>query len=546
MIHALKKMCPGSYYDRASDTWRVLATRQVEFAAWQERFRDHASVVPDPANRYNQIPPLPALETSHNLLLPPFPYQENGMAYILQKKRVLVGDQPGLGKTLQAIGAITMANAFPCIIICPATLKENWRLEWLKWTGKRAMILSDRYKTSWTAFYEAKMCDVFIVNFESLEKYFVLGYDKPGCAEDRGKLKLVRFRENIHLFKSAVVDESHRCRNPDTRQSKLTAGILRGKHYRILLSGTPMVNTPMDLWSQLCLLGSHKIFGDEKQFIARYVKVGAMRKPANLDELHYYLHLNCFYRREKSEVAKDLPPKLRQVLYCELSNRKEYDKAENDFVNYLEEVKKCTPSEIATKLRGAFMVKLGILKQIAARGKLDTVSDYVDSVIGAGEKLILFCNLKEMIHAICERYPHCLTIYGEDTLPQRQVAIERFQKDSAYPLIICNFKSGGVGVTLTAASRVGFIEQPWHFADLEQCEDRAHRIGQQSKDVIENIQCTNFLGINTMDDFCYEKVMEKKSVHDAIMGTSESARMEVLNNLLNLFKKRRVKVQEGF
>ena len=122
------------------------------------------------------IPDLPKLTVPHGLLLEPYEYQKEGIAYALQHKRCIFGDQPGLGKTLQAIGTVTIAKAYPCLVVCPAALKINWQREFKKFAGKQAIILDDKNKSSWQRFYEQKkadgtaLCDIFITNYESLKK----------------------------------------------------------------------------------------------------------------------------------------------------------------------------------------------------------------------------------------------------------------------------------------------------------------------------------------------------------------------------------------
>lgn len=552
MVEDMKALAEkrGCFWDRSGKRWRVVKFRRPDLEAFKKKFGYQEEEVVQEAERFAAIDPLPELAQDIPLLLKPFEYQKRGIAYCLDRLRVLIGDQPGLGKTLQACATVFAKDAFPCLVICPNTLKENWKREWMKVTGLRAMILADSIKTSWPTYYKVGMANIFIVNYESLEKYFVEGYDKPPAGEEHeaGKLKYIQFRENIKLFKAVIVDESHRCKNPSTRTAKLVAGITAGKDIRLLLTGTAVVNSPKDLYSQLCILGRQTFFGKtQAEFVRRYCEVGPKRKPGNLKELNYYLNKYCWYRREKHEVLKDLPPKVRQVMWCDLTNQREYDKAENDFIAYLQEIKRCTPEEQTRKLRGGFMVKMGILKNISALGKLETVREYVEEITGSGQKVILFCNLIEMCHKIASMWPErCLIINGEVPVDQRQGIVDKFQEDPFFDIIVCNHRAGGVGITLTAASEVGMVEEDWTFAINEQCEDRAHRVGQRSKDELESIRCTYFLGKDTIDDYIHhEIVMVKKDIADAVHGSTEMVMVEHVNKLLDLFaKKRQVKKEE--
>lgn len=549
-VETLKKAVPRAWWEHDQGVWKATKFWKKQLEVWMAQFQSPDVVAAQPPQRYDAIPPLPELTREIPLLLEPFHFQKQGIAYILEKRNTLIGDQPGLGKTGQAIAAVYAENLFPCLVICPNTLKENWRREWEKWTGKRAMILSDKVKSLWHRYWEVGMFDIFIVNYESLEKYFVLGYNKPppGKEKEEGRVKYIKFRDTICSFQSLIVDESHKCKNERTRQTKLTAGISRGTgmKMRLCLSGTAMVNGPADLWPQLVILGQHYRFGTKDEFVARYCEVGPSRGPGNLKELNYYLNMIGYYRREKRDVLKDLPPKVRTVWYCDITTRKEYDVAEQDFIHYLQEVKQCSPEEQARKLRGGFMVKMGILKNISARGKLNEVRQYVENITEAGEKVVLFGYLKTMVHEMAAMFSKPLVINGDISMADRQRAIDLFQTDASYNGISCNTESGGVGLTLTAASRVGIVEEPYTFASVEQCEDRVHRVGQRGmSEGLESIESTIFLGKDTIDEYVhFDIVMRKKDVQDAVLGAKNQDRMEVVDGLLKFFKSRNEKQQK--
>lgn len=541
MVKNFKKQFSGAAWDRDNKYWKVPNGYAVPLRQWFDK-----NTKPKPelrVSRYKEIPPLPELTRKIPLLLEPRDYQAKGIAYGLEKRRFLNGDAPGLGKTVQSIAVVFAEQSYPCLIVCPNTLKMNWVKEWAKFTGKRAMIMSDKVKTSWHVYHEVGMCDVFICNFESLFSMFVLDVKKPpvGKEHEAGKLKYFEFRPTISKFKSIIVDESHKLKNAATRTAKIAMGLAVGKDIRILLSGTAMVNGPKDLWPQLCILGLHREFGSEEDFVARYCKVGPAKRPGNLEELNFHLRRLGYYRREKKDVLKDLPPKVRNIWYCDISTRKEYDKAEKEFIQYLEEVKMCSPEERATKLRGGFMVKMGILRNISARGKMAEVIDYTEAITGNGEKVVLFAILKEIVTGMAKEFKTDLMIYGDIPLVARDRYVERFQNNPKDKVIVCNTKSGGVGLTLTAASRVGIVEEPYTFADLEQCEDRVHRIGQKGlSEGLESVESTIFIGKNTIDEYVHEDiVMRKKDVQDAVLGANDGTKMEIVDGLLKFFQLRK-------
>lgn len=471
------------------------------------------------------IPPMPTLDVPHGLLLEPYEYQKEGIAYALRHKRCILGDQPGLGKTLQAIGTVTIARAYPCLVICPAALKINWQREFKKFAGKQALILDDKNRDTWQRYVEMKCCDIFITNYESLKKFFVLAV-KPDA---RLTMKSITFDPRINLFKSVVIDESHKCKSTKTQQSKFVEGICRGKEYILELTGTPVVNDNTDLIQQLKIMGRLEDFGGYKNYVERFCN--GPRKASNLKELNWRLWTSCFFRREKAKVLTQLPDKTRQYIEMDITTRDEYRKAEADLINYLRQYKGKTDKEIEKSMRGEVMVRMGILKAISARGKIRAAAEFIHDVIDGGEKLIVFAFLKEVVLEMKKLFPEAVTVTGEDNVKQKQAAVDAFQNDPECKLIILNYKSGGTGLTLTASSRVAFIEFPWTFSDCEQAEDRAHRNGQKN-----NVNCYYFLGKDTIDEYMYKVIQTKKDIANGVTGTDDVVKENVVDMAMNLFR----------
>lgn len=471
------------------------------------------------------IPPMPTLDVPHGLLLEPYEYQKEGIAYALRHKRCILGDQPGLGKTLQAIGTVTIARAYPCLVICPAALKINWQREFKKFAGKQALILDDKNRDTWQRYVEMKCCDIFITNYESLKKFFVLAV-KPDA---RLTMKSITFDPRINLFKSVVIDESHKCKSTKTQQSKFVEGICRGKEYILELTGTPVVNDNTDLIQQLKIMGRLEDFGGYKNYVERFCN--GPRKASNLKELNWRLWTSCFFRREKAKVLTQLPDKTRQYIEMDITTREEYRKAEADLINYLRQYKGKTDKEIEKSMRGEVMVRMGILKAISARGKIRAAAEFIHDVIDGGEKLIVFAFLKEVVMEMKKLFPEAVTVTGEDNARQKQAAVDAFQNDPECKLIILNYKSGGTGLTLTASSRVAFIEFPWTFSDCEQAEDRAHRNGQKN-----NVNCYYFLGKDTIDEYMYKVIQTKKDIANGVTGTDDVVKENVVDMAMNLFR----------
>lgn len=524
------RQIPGRRFDGAKKVWIVPARSRVDLERmiYQIRQFENINWVNGTEKKEEDIaydiPELPDLTVPHNLKIQPYPYQLKGIARGLQLKRFMNCDEPGLGKTLQSIATINLADAFPCLVVCPSSLKINWLREWEKFTDKKAMILTDKVRDTWTFFFQTGMHQVFIVNYESLKKYFVQRIKKA----EGWTLRDVEFRNSINLFKSVIIDESHRCKSASTQQAKFCKGICTGKEWVIELTGTPVVNRPKDLIPQLAILDRMNDFGGYKPFVDRYCS--GQREASNLRELNFNLWKYCMFRREKSLVLTDLPDKIRQVNTCEITNRKEYMDAERDLIMYLQKYKAADDDKIAKAMRGEVMVRINILRQISARGKVRDVIEFVKDFRENGKKIILFCSLHEVVDQLKRYFPTAVSVTGRDSQDEKQRAVDAFQNNPKADIIICSIKAAGVGLTLTASSNVAFVEFPWTYADCCQCEDRAHRIGQK-----DSVTCYYFLGRRTIDEKVYRIIQEKKNIANAVTGSTEDIEENIVDMVARIF-----------
>ncbi len=545
LVDAIKQV-PGARWNPTRKNWFVPKSSEPELLNWSKIYGGKVAA-PTKHIEIGEIEPLPELEVEIPLKRSLYHYQQQGVAYALKHKKVIVGDEPGLGKTFQSIATLVAANVKCVLVICPATLKDNWVNEWKMNAGWSAMEITDRIKTSWPQYYRVGLCKVFVVNYESLKKYFVESINKP---EDKPlRLNHIKFRDTINLFDAIIIDELHRCKSSKTIQSKLVAGICRGKEYILGLTGTPIQNKPADLWPQLGIIQQIDNFGGYKGFVDRYCD--GPTQSSNLKELNYLLNKHCFYRRAKRDVLKDLPKMTRNIHKVSISNRHEYEKAENNFIEYLRENLKKTEGEIDTALRGQAMVLIGILKKISARGKIEQVLEHIQEVTDAGEKIVVFCWHKEIVDELKKHLPHAVTVVGSDPQEKRQQAVHDFQKckrcnirlenhkDTGHDfipsdtrIIICNIKSGGVGITLTASSRVIHHELPWTAADCEQDESRCDRISQRFP-----VESGYFLGSNTIDEYIYELIDKKRNIANQVTGAIEEVETNMVDEFINLFTK---------
>ena len=279
---------------------------------------------------------------------------------------------------------------------------------------------------------------------------------------------------------------------------------------------------------QLAILDRMNDFGGYKPFVDRYCS--GQREASNLRELNFNLWKYCMFRREKSLVLTDLPDKIRQVNTCEITNRKEYMDAERDLIMYLQKYKDADDDKIAKAMRGEVMVRINILRQISARGKVRDVIEFVKDFRENGKKIILFCSLHEVVDQLKRYFPIAVSVTGRDSQDEKQRAVDAFQNNPKADIIICSIKAAGVGLTLTASSNVAFVEFPWTYADCCQCEDRAHRIGQK-----DSVTCYYFLGRRTIDEKVYRIIQEKKNIANAVTGSTEDIEENIVDIVARIF-----------
>lgn len=466
---------------------------------------------------------MPNLNTPYKLKFEPYDYQKKGIQYMIEHKRTFNGDDMGLGKTFQSIAAISIARAYPCLVVCPAAMKMTWKREFMKFIGKNAVILDNSNKDTWQQMFITGTCNVFITNYESVKKFFI-----KQVKGNRMALKNLVVDRRASMFRAVVIDESHRVKNSSCHYAKYLEAICKGKEYVFMLTGTPVVTKVKDLVQQLKIMNRIDDFGGAGRFQSRFCSANVSDE--ELGMLNSLLWRTCYFRREKTLVLKELPEKVRQYYSCELTNRAEYDQAERDLAHYLKRYKDTDDSKIKTAMQNEAIVKIGILRQIAAEGKLHEAKMLINDYITAEKKVIVFTAHKNIAQRLHTSFPGSVTVTGSDTPENKQKSVDRFQNDDDCKVIIVNIQSGGVGITLTAASDVLFVEMPWTAADCDQCECRAHRNGQKNV-----VTCVYLLGRDSFDERMFDLVQKERSQSSIITGAVNDTQEQRINSAMSYF-----------
>jgi len=472
------------------------------------------------------------------------PYQHAALAYFANHDyRCLLADQMGTGKTGVALCALAQRNAYPALVVPPASAKGVWRQHVERWFPGRTVEVCKgrRYQPSGEA-------DIYVANYELLSDRQIAG-GKPWERELTGlsaKLAALGLR-------GLVVDESHYVKEPKSLRSKAVrthAQQIPSDGCTLLLTGTPVKNRPIELAHQLDCLGLLQRFGGRMAFAKRYCQahkkragrrlVWDMSGSSNLQELNERLRQLGYVRRTKDQVLAELPAKIHSSVPMELKNRAQYQRAERDLIRWLKETK---GSEAAARARRAeALVRVGQLKQLCVKLKLDAVKRWVQDYLDADpdHKLLLFAHHVEAQELLAEALPGCAVLRAQGRGPAGEVDEEkaRFQDELSCRVIVASLQAGGVAHTLTAATAVAFAELGWTPADQEQAEDRVHRLDEvmQAKidDGVRGINIYHLVAEGTIDQEIEALLAQKRAVVDlATDGTDrERARQESVADAL--------------
>jgi SWI/SNF-related matrix-associated actin-dependent regulator 1 of chromatin subfamily A len=421
------------------------------------------------------------------------PFQWVAVHYALEARRTFLADEQGLGKTVEALATLEADEAFPAIVICPASMKLTWLREAEHWLPHRSrQVLSGRSEGP------IEPADITILNYEIVQaRLAALVASGP---------------------RALVADESHYCKNPQAKRTKAVrrlADAVPRDGLRLALTGTPVMNHADELIAQLRVIGRLGEFGSGASFSRQFE--GELSE----ERLHWHLRRSCFVRRLKSEVLPQLPAKRQVVVPVSLNNEEEYRLAEDDVIEWLKTQPidlKVLDAKIAATLRAERLAQLTTLQRLAARGKLAAALNWIHAFLASGEALVVFARHREVQQGVLERFPDALHLFGDDSMTARQTAISAFQEPDGPQLIVCATRAAAQGITLTRASNVCFLELEWTPAIHDQAEDRCHRIGQH-----DAVTAWYLLAADTIDETMARLIKRKREVIDAVTDGRELA-----------------------
>jgi SNF2 family DNA or RNA helicase len=442
------------------------------------------------------------------------PYQRAGIAYALARTGTLFGDEMGLGKTIQAIGVI---NATPeirsVLIVSPKSLTLNWVRELARWMTRDLSVTRD----------VGEKADIFVVSYEEAKKH---------------QAALERAWDLI------VVDEAHWIKNERSQRAQCVHALASRSARRIALTGTPISNRPIELFSILKLVDPGTWDKEGKGFFPfakRYANARRTRYvwdfsgASNLEELQERLRATCMVRRLKADVLKELPAKRRQIVEIDSNGASPAVRAERDAWDCqeaaltdlrarVELAKAGTAGEyeeavaaLSNATKAAF-TEIARLRHATAVAKAPKVVEHVRLALedDAFAKVVVFAHHHDVIDALCDGLAEfgAVALTGETKLEERQVAVDRFQNDPTCRVFIGSITAAGVGITLTASSHVVFAELDWVPGNVTQAEDRCHRIGQLNAVLVQHLVLNG-----SIDARMAAVLIEKQRILDAGLDT---------------------------
>lgn len=465
----------------------------------------------------------------------PFNHQEKGLEYGMKYDRWFLGDEQGLGKSKQVID-IAVARKIKygykhCLIVCGVnTLKWNWMNEIHTHSDENSFILGQRTLKNGILTIGSmnnKLND--LDNIDELPYFIITNVESFRNEDFANKVKDLCKKGKINM---CAADETHKMKNPSSQQTK---GFLKClPECRIAMTGTPLMNNPMDLYVILKWLGyeNHAFYSFKQHYCVMggyggYEIVGYK----NMDQLTNQIN-SIMLRRLKKDVL-DLPEKIYVDEYVDMLPKQSeiYKEVQMDIKAHIDEIKfDNNPLSTLIRLRQATGYTGILSSSIQESAKLDRMVDLVDEAVSNDDKCLVFSNWTQMTDEIVKRlkqYNPAL-ITGQTKDSDRTIQQDKFMNDDSCKVIVGTIGAMGTGLTLTAGTTVIFLDEPWNKALFEQAVDRAHRIGTKNNVTIYSIMCKG-----TIDERIHDLIYKKGQMSDAIIdGKIVGNKTEILNYLL--------------
>ncbi len=422
----------------------------------------------------------------------------------------LLGDEQGLGKTPQALVWLRMEKgALPAIVVCPSAACYVWERECKIWCTDSVTVAEK------PGDLDNCTSDVVIVSYDSIRREMSNLLSRKFHSLLMDEVHYIASRTSVRF--NALRQLSMVARRGRIGKRKEVVYYPRIK-YRLAISGTPMPNRSVDLWTTLSILwpsSFHSFWDFASEFSYPYRPRGRafwiFSGAKNAKKLRKLLKSHGLVRRLLEDHLKEIPSKDRRIITVRLKGQHEYNHASHNFIKWL---KKISPAKAKRAKRMETFSKITYLLRLSAKLKAKRVARWIDWHIKSGEKLVVFSFVKPLLKALEQRYKGIsVRIDGDVRGRPRMALIDRFQNEPDCLLALCNGKAAGVAVTLHAAHWCLIADLPWNPALLWQMEGRIHRFGQT--------QQTKFIYMvskDTMEERVMEVLRGKQRIIEKVMN----------------------------
>ena len=479
-----------------------------------------------------------------NMVIQPYDYQKQAVMFFEKSGgNCLLGDQPGVGKTLSAI-SYAVKNKLKTLVVCPASLKLNWRNEIQRFTNEKAYIYKYKPKKRSKEIVNTKEESLFhIINYEALETFIKLNvshtcsYVQCGWKETNTKKKydvcpacqraksvksrvlgtIFEDKDGVGLdpksYDLVVCDEAHYLKNAKANRTKVVKKAFMNVPKKLLLTGTAIKSMPFEFFSLLNFIDPAE-WKSAHHFGVRYC-AGFQDDfgwdysgSSNLDELYSRIS-PYFLRRLKSDVLAFLPPKTFTHFPIELTPEeyRNYAKAEKEVVD-----------EATGETKDAdHLSRIQRLKMFTSQVKASRGIEIVQDIIDGDEKVVVFTEYIATAEMIANHFGGKAVLFtGQKSAAEKQEAVDKFMKDDSVKVFVGTMGAAGVGITLTIASIAVFIDQPWTPSDREQAEDRIHRASTTS----DKVQIIRLICQDTIDEDIISLLNSKEKVTSMVLDAT--------------------------
>lgn len=510
-ILELIRQLPNRHYDKNTKEWEI-PLNKIEYLI--NEIDEDFEIIPYEEEKSNiqYIPDDYIFKTN------PYPHQREGIQFGLNNNYWILGDEQGLGKTKQIIDLACIlkkqGKIKHCLIICGVnSLKLNWLNEVSIHSNEKGYILGTRLLKN-----GKKQIGSLQDRIEDLNN---IPDDILFLITNIETFRDDNFRDALKkdtLIDMAVIDEAHKVKNPTSEQGKNILKLTDFK-YKIAMTGTLIMNNPLDAYTSLKWLGIEKSnFYTFKNFYCNYGGFGNHQVTGykNLSVLREMISKHML-RRTKEEVL-DLPPKIHQTEFVDMGikQRKIYNDVKNCIMMQLDKILMSpNPLTELLRLRQATGATSLLSSTVNESAKLDRLEDLVEEIAAEDKKAIVFSNWEQMTILARQRLSNYNPAYiagGEIKDVDIDKEKRKFQEEPSCKVIIGTTSKLGTGHTLTAASTVIFLDSPWNRANKEQAEDRAHRIGTQGTVNVITLVCKN-----TIDERIEEIINHKGEMADMLV-----------------------------